>query len=146
MFGLGTLKLALIGSAVSVALGFYAGQRWEKAAHYKALNKQVAAVIQQSQDNIELLNTRWEQEVARVKLDVETWKKQNSIDEAGVKALLVGQTEIIEKFNEIDKQITSVQVGECKLSANAILLLNTASAAANSTPESPDRLTQPDED
>ena len=42
--GLGSLKIASIASVAAMTMGFYAGQRWEKADRYKDAQEQIVAL------------------------------------------------------------------------------------------------------
>ncbi len=133
MFGFGTWKIALLASVTSLAVGFYAGQRWEKADRYKDMLAQMEALQIQSEANLVLLNDRWEAEVARVKIEVEEWNQQNSIDNSAIEELLNGQRVIKEKFDDLNTEINTTATGKCDLSDDAIRLLNHASDLANNS-------------
>lgn len=147
MFGLLTLKVAAVTAVVSVAGGFYAGTKWVKADLYEDVVAQVEAIQVQATKSINTLNERWENEAARVKIDVESWHTQDQYDNTLILELIDGQFAIRNKFNELTKTIQSTEeLGTCKLNPTAIELLREASAAANARANLPSDRDKPSED
>jgi len=128
------LKLAAIGTAVGLALGFTAGLKWEKADRYKDAVTQIEAIQVQATDSLAILNSRWEVEAGRVKIQVEDWNARSTLDQDLMKRLLSGQSLIRSRFDEFNNTITiTTDLGTCQLSDDAVRLLRQASAAANAS-------------
>ncbi len=134
----GSLQILALASIASVALGFTAGLKWEKADRYEDAKSQIIAIQDQAILSRDLLNERWEAEAAQVKVIMDDWGTQNRMDNEMIKRLLAGQTIIKGKFDDINTEITiTTDFGQCTFSPDAIRLLRESSAAANQTDSLP---------
>ncbi len=132
------LKLAALGTALGLTLGFTAGLKWEKADRYEDVVTQVAAIQVQATKSLDILNGRWEVESERAKIQVEDWGVRNTLDQKLIMQLLDGQSLIRSRFDEINQSITiTTDLGTCRLSPDAVLLLQQASVAANRATSEP---------
>lgn len=138
---LGTWKIALIAAVAAMAMGFYAGQRWEKADRYEEAQDRMVALNKAYDLSIEHIGSAWQKEVDKVRVDVEQWSLQNQIDENLIRKLLAGQVTIRRDFDDLEDTIQiTTDVGTCQFSADAIRLLNASSAAANRDRATEDRI------
>ncbi len=130
--GLGTWKIALMVSVTTLAMGFYAGQRWEKADRYKDAQAYIVALDKAHKQSIENIGSAWQAEADKARIEVEAWGLQNQVDENLIRELLAGQVTIRRDFDELENTIQiTTDVGTCKFSLDAVRLLNASSATAN---------------
>ena len=134
-----TIRLAIIGSIAALAVGFYAGQRWEKADRYDDAQKQIAALDAAFKKSVENVSTAWKDEAEKARIKVEEWSLQNQVDEGLIRQLLAGQVVIRREFDDLGEQIKiTSDVGTCVFTADAVKLLRAASDAANRSAEAGD--------
>lgn len=134
--GMGTLKILALTSVASIAIGTYAGIRWQKGVQYDFLEAKLTLVEEQAAQSLINLNKLWLVQAEQAKIDIREWQVQNSLDEDLIQQLIAGQTVIRGKFDEINQEITiTTDFGMCTFSPDAIRMLRESSAAANGTTE-----------
>lgn len=133
LLGMSSWKLMLLVAGVtSVTVGstaFIAGLKWERADRYKEAKSYITEIELQAIASMNTINSRWEAEAVRARIEVENWNIQATIDQALFNKLLSGQAEIRNKFDGIQKEIiVTNDFGTCKLSNDAIRLLRQATS------------------
>lgn len=127
-------KMMLIATAASgvVSFSFLLGVRWAEHEQLEEARATIVAIETQAVRSLDTLNSLWEVEASRAKIEVEKWERQNSIDETLIQELLIGQSEIRSKFDEINQQITiTTSLGECTFTPDAVRMLRDASEATD---------------
>ena len=132
---LGGIKLTMIVGVLSATVaasgGFFAGKKWEQANQVDLMREQMNAVNAAYAESLGKLNDAWEEEAARVEIELASWLEQHETDQALIADLIETQKQIRSNFDVLESLVATTDAGTCSFNAAAVSMFNNASFAAN---------------
>ena len=132
---LGGIKLTILVGALSATVaasgGFFAGKRWEQANQVQLMREQMNAVNAAYAESLGKLNNAWEEEAARVQLELTGWLEQHESDQKLIADLVETQNQIRSNFDVLESLVETTNGGTCSFNAASVSMFNNASFAAN---------------